>query len=155
MRRFWTRAIIAFLSVPVLAAATCDWRVMTGPRGLCASFAIGGDRDTMFVGESLALSVQGCDVRSIALRWTSSDTRVATVDRHGVVHALSAGTVAITAFDPERDIQGSVTLVVLDSRVALRWRQQVEGTACERIQSVRRARSIPRGGTIPRSPIAS
>lgn len=34
------------------------------------------------------------------LKWSSSDTAVATVDRNGVVHAVSAGTADVTATDP-------------------------------------------------------
>lgn len=155
MQRSWTRVIIAFLAVPVLGAATCNWRVATGPRGLCAAFEIGADRDTITVGDSLALFVRGCDVHLDAFQWASTDTRVATVDGRGVVRALAPGTVTIIATDRQSGSQSNVMLVVRGPSMARVRDKQVECTACRWNQPAPSARSIRRGPTTPRSPTAS
>jgi hypothetical protein len=46
------------------------------------------------------------------LNWTSADSGVATVDDAGVVHAVAAGTVAITGEDPDTHVKGAVWLTI-------------------------------------------
>lgn len=69
------------------------------------TLAIGGTR-------TLSATVSPSDAANIDVRWSSSDTSVATVDSSGRVKALSAGTVIITAKTVDGGFEASCSLTV-------------------------------------------
>ena len=71
------------------------------------------------VGETLSLnaSVTPDSVADKTVQWTSSDEQVATVDEHGVVKGVKAGTVTITATSvADSSRSGSVEVTVAAHR---------------------------------------
>ena len=67
----------------------------------------------IYVGETLAMTTKVYNyVSSNDVVWSSSDETVATVDDNGVVTALSAGDVVITATSVEGDASASATITV-------------------------------------------
>ena len=78
--------------------ATCKVTVVT-PKRSVSSVKLNKTSLTMQVGKTQTLSVtvkpKNADIRNVI--WTSSNTKVATVDSHGKVRGIKKGTVTITA----------------------------------------------------------
>lgn len=83
-------------------SATCEVTVTTGTGGevLITGVSIDRQNAALKVGETTDLKASvtpSNTTQSKSLNWTSSDTKVATVDSNGKVTAVSAGTAVITA----------------------------------------------------------
>lgn len=69
------------------------------------------EKDDLYVGESTTASAKR-DGEAISVKWTSSDEKIATVDENGVITAVAAGDVTITA-TPEDGSPRSVVITVV------------------------------------------
>lgn len=78
--------------------ASCTIKVVKNITGI-KNIKITSDSNSMVVGDSVKLKtrIKPAKVTLKKLQWESSDKKVATVNKKGVVKALSAGTVKITA----------------------------------------------------------
>lgn len=94
------RAVAAAL---LLSLAACgEDRVTLAPRPAVASIRVTPGTPSLLVGQSLTLAAvplaaDGSTLQDRPVTWTSQDPTRATVSAVGVVHALAAGTVTITA----------------------------------------------------------
>jgi hypothetical protein len=91
---------VAVLGVAVACGGSVDVPVVDPPiQGVCVtSVIVNPSSATLLQGDSLRLTAGACFIAPSAWTWTSSNPSVVSVAREtGVVHALSAGTVTITA----------------------------------------------------------
>ncbi|HEX9788517.1 MAG TPA: TIR domain-containing protein [Candidatus Binatia bacterium] len=115
----WPKAALGVLAIAVLAALWHNWpnvrtdvpaplpvengRPETAPAPRLTHLSVSAERKNMAPSETLKLTATGRysdgsknDVTA-GIQWSSSNTRVATVDEHGEVKALRAGTAQIMA----------------------------------------------------------
>ncbi len=91
----------------------------TGDLNNIASVKVGFDNETLYIGDSMKFDIQLRNKNNklvydfSKLNWFSSDNSVATVDKYGVVHALTSGTVTITAQTAD-GTKDSSTITVTD-----------------------------------------
>lgn len=71
------------------------------------------EKDELYVGESTTASAKR-DGEAISVKWTTSDEKIATVDENGVITAVAAGDVTITA-TPEDGSPRSVVITVVEA----------------------------------------
>ncbi|MGB7212446.1 MAG: Ig-like domain-containing protein [Gemmatimonadales bacterium] len=90
------------LVVLMWAGSACGGSGGTGPSVVVTAVSVEGGRDTLYVGQSMALSAavqldSTTVIHTDTVAWTSSDTTRATVSAAGAVMARAAGTATITA----------------------------------------------------------
>ena len=73
-----------------------------------------GNKKALSTGESVKLTavVKPADAANKTVTWSSSNTKVATVDKNGIVKAVGAGTAVITAKSADGNAKGSIIITV-------------------------------------------
>lgn len=73
-----------------------------------------GNKKALLTGESVKLTavVRPSDATNKTVVWSSSNSKVASVDRSGLVKAVSAGTAVITAKSADGNAKGNITITV-------------------------------------------
>lgn len=113
----------ATLAVAAAVAAACGGDGGTGVNTRVTEVAVSAPSPTLEVGATLQLSAQarnasGNVFSDKSFTWASSSSDVAAVSETGLVTGVTAGTVTITATEPESGTAGTVSLTVTPAAVS-------------------------------------
>ena len=95
-----TAGTVIITATSTVDSTKTDTKTITVPTPVVDSVRIAGDYYSIWVGGSARFSVAVFGTIIETVKWSSSDTAVATVDSTGVVTAVAEGTVTIEATSP-------------------------------------------------------
>ena len=107
-----TAALVAFLMmiqiIPALAGTYSSGMIVGGPQGYREELEVVSSKGTyVLVGQTLELDVN----EGYTVEWSSGDETIATIEESGLVTAIAAGEVTITATEGKYSATTVVTVI--------------------------------------------